>query len=154
MSALAIAVHAVAAVIWVGGMFFAYMILRPSMPTLEAPPDRLKLWHAVFQRFFPWVWATVIALPVTGYLQIFTDYGGMEGIGPHIDLMQLTGWVMIALFLYLYFVTFAKYKAAVAAEDWPAAGEQLNTIRRIVGTNLILGLITSAAGASGRLWVL
>lgn len=154
MSALAIAIHALAAAVWVGGMFFAYMILRPSMPVLEPPPQRLKLWLAVFRQFFPWVWAAVIALPLTGYLQVFTDYGGLDAVGPHIHAMQGLGWVMILLYWYLYFGPYARFGAAVEAEDWPAAGAQLGTIRRIVGTNLILGLLTTAAGASGRLWVI
>ncbi len=154
MSALAVAIHAVAATLWVGGMFFAYQILRPSMPLLDGPPPRLKLWLGVFDRFFPWVWGIVIALPLTGYWQIYSDYGGMDGVGPHIHAMQGVGWVMIVLFGYLYFGPYAKFKTAVVDEAWPAAGEQLNSIRRIVGTNLILGLVTTAAGASGRLWVL
>ena len=154
MSALAIAIHAVAAVIWVGGMFFAYQILRPAMPILDGPPPRLKLWLGVFDRFFPWVWAVVIALPLTGYFQIYADYGGMDGVGPHIHFMQGTGWLMILLYWFLYFGPYAKFKTAVGEENWPAAGAQLNWIRRVVGTNLILGLITIAVGASGRLWVL
>jgi uncharacterized membrane protein len=154
MSALALAIHSLVAIIWVGGMFFAYMILRPSMPVLEPPPQRLKLWLAVFERFFPWVWGAVIALPVTGYYQVFTDYGGLDGTGPHIHLMQAGAGVMILLFWYLYFGPYAGFKAAVSTEDWPTAAGHLNTIRRIVGTNLILGLITAAAGASGRLWML
>jgi uncharacterized membrane protein len=154
MSAFAIAIHALAAAVWVGGMFFAYMILRPSMPVLEPPPQRLKLWLAVFGRFFPWVWAAVIALPLTGYFQIFNDYGGMAGVGPHIHAMQAIGWVMILLYWYLFFGPYAQYRAAVTAEDWPAASAKLAVIRRIVGTNLILGLLTIAAGASGRLWTL
>jgi uncharacterized membrane protein len=154
MSTFAIAVHSLAAAVWVGGMFFAYVILRPSMPVLEPPPQRLKLWLAVFGRFFPWVWAAVIALPLTGYFQIFNDYGGMAGIGPHIHAMQAIGWIMILLYWYLFFGPYAQYRAAVAAEDWPAAGAKLAVIRRIVGTNLILGLLTIAAGSSGRLWTL
>ena len=154
MSSLAIAIHALAATIWVGGMFFAYMVLRPSMPVLEPPPQRLKLWLAVFRGFFPWVWAAVIILPLTGYLQVFTDYGGLAGVGPHIHAMQTIGWVMILLYWYLYFGPYERYRIAVEGEDWQAAGAQLASIRRIVGINLVLGLITTAAGTSGRLWVI
>jgi putative copper export protein len=50
--AFAIATHTLAAAIWVGGMFFAYMALRPSAGPLEAPV-RLQLWERVFSRFFP-----------------------------------------------------------------------------------------------------
>ncbi len=53
-SPIATGLHAVAATIWVGGMFFAYMILRPALGYLEGP-DRLRIWQEVFQHFFPWV---------------------------------------------------------------------------------------------------
>jgi hypothetical protein len=32
------------------------------------------------------------------------------------------------------------------------AARELNQIRWIVGTNVVLGLLTSASGASGRYW--
>ena len=50
------AVHVLAAVIWVGGMFFAVLVLRPSAGALK-PSDRLPLWGRVFGKFFPLVWA-------------------------------------------------------------------------------------------------
>ena len=68
--ALLVALHVLAAVVWVGGMFFAYMVLRPSAGPLQSD-TRLKLWHRVFQRFFPWVWASIILLLVSGYGMIF-----------------------------------------------------------------------------------
>jgi uncharacterized membrane protein len=46
MSPLIQALHGMAASAWVGGIFFAYMALRPAaMITLE-PPVRLKLWQS------------------------------------------------------------------------------------------------------------
>src|SRR5690606_5692971 len=57
--------HLLAAVVWVGGMFFAYMALRPAAATVLPPPQRLPLWTQTFRRFFPWVWITVVLLPVT-----------------------------------------------------------------------------------------
>jgi len=47
-----ITLHVLAAVVWVGGMFFAYMVLRQSVGPLE-PAVRLALWHRVFRHFFP-----------------------------------------------------------------------------------------------------
>ena len=73
---LTISLHALAAVIWVGGMFFAYMALRPVAAQLLEPPIRLELWSQTLAQFFPWVWLAVIALPATGYWIIFAVYGG------------------------------------------------------------------------------
>ncbi len=46
------ALHLLAAVVWVGGMFFAWMILRPAAVDILEPPARLRLWLSVFKRFF------------------------------------------------------------------------------------------------------
>ena len=45
-------IHSLLAAIWVGGMFFAYVILRPSLQEID-PPVRLTLWRGVLKRFFP-----------------------------------------------------------------------------------------------------
>ena len=70
-----VALHILAAVVWVGGMFFAYMVLRPSAGPLE-PPARLALWQRVFGRFFPWVWASIAVLLISGYTMLFVHFGG------------------------------------------------------------------------------
>ena len=57
--ALVITLHLLAVVIWVGGMFFAYMALRPAAGNLLEPPIRQTLWVAVFKRFFVWVWVSL-----------------------------------------------------------------------------------------------
>lgn len=150
MSAL-ISLHALAAVIWVGGMFFALLVLRPSAGSL-APPERLRLWHAVFSRFFPWVWASIAMLLGTGYGLIFVYYGGFAGAGVHIHLMQATGLTMVALFIYLYVAPWRRFQHAVETDALPEAASALNRIRWIVTVNLLLGLFTVIAGAGGRFW--
>ena len=49
---IAITLHLLAAMIWIGGMFFAYMVLRPAAVEVLELPVRLSLWVAVFRRFF------------------------------------------------------------------------------------------------------
>lgn len=149
--ALAIAVHGLAAIIWVGGMFFAYICLRPSMAALE-PPQRLSLWAEVFRRFFPIVMMTTLALPLSGYFLIVGVYGGFANIGLSIHLMQGLGWVMIGLFFLLYFHPYRLFRKAVADQAWPVAAGHLNKIRQIVGINLLLGLVVAAIAVSGRFW--
>src|SRR5579871_5440220 len=86
--------HILAAVIWVGGMFFAYAILRPATGPLE-PAQRLALWRRVFGGFFPIVWLAVIALLVSGYGMIFLVWGGFRFVGMHVHIMQAIGIVMM-----------------------------------------------------------
>ena len=150
MSAIAITLHLLSAVVWVGGMFFAHQVLRPVAARQFEPPQRLQLWSAVFSRFFPWVWLIVILLPVTGYWMVFGLYGGMAGPGLHVHIMQGLGWLMILLFMHLYFAPFRRLKEAVVTEQWPEAGKRLNQIRQIVGINLVLGIIVIVVAAGGR----
>jgi len=49
-------IHLLAVLIWVGGMFFTHLVLRPAAVETLEPPQRLKLLDAVFRRFFNWVW--------------------------------------------------------------------------------------------------
>ncbi len=144
-------IHSLLAAIWVGGMFFAYVILRPTLQDLE-PPVRLGLWRGVFKRFFPWVWMSVLGLAASGYFMIFYGFGGFAGAGAHVHIMHLTGLIMIALFIYLYYIPWPAYRRSVDEEDYSAAAARLATIRKIIGANLALGLLTVAIGASGRYW--
>jgi len=149
---LAIALHILSAVLWVGGMFFAHQVLRPVAVAQLEPPQRLRLWASVFSRFFPWVWLCVVLLPLSGYWLIFKLFGGLGAVGLHIHIMQGLGWVMILIYLHLFFAPFRRLKEAVVTEQWPEAGKQLNQIRRMVGVNLSLGLIVTAVAAGGRLF--
>ena len=147
----ALILHILGAVVWVGGMFAAYVCLRPATGALE-PPQRLKLWRAFFAKFFPWVWVSVIFLLGSGYWMLFSTFGGESGSPLYIHLMQGIGWLMVVLFVWLFHGPWLKFKRAVDAQDWPAAGGHLNRIRQIIMVNLPLGLIVVAIGGSGRFW--
>jgi len=146
----AVLLHVIAVVIWVGGMFFAYMFLRPVAAAQLEPPARLKLWAGVFSNFFPWVWACVAAVLATGLWLIFNVFGGMGGSPLYVHAMLGLGILMMLIFSHVYFAPFARLKRAVAAEDWPAGGKSLSQIRVMVGINTTIGMITVAVGAGGR----
>jgi len=89
--------HTLAAVVWVGGMFFAHNVLRPTTGPFE-PAERLALWRRVFRRFSPWVWASIVFLLASGYGLILIYFGGFSGAGMHIHIMKSIGIVMMLLF--------------------------------------------------------
>lgn len=148
----AITLHVLSAVIWVGGMFFAYMALRPVAASLLEPPLRLPLWSKTFARFFPWVWAAVILLPATGYWIIFSVFDGFDNVKSYIHIMQATGIAMILIYLYVFFIAYQRMNRAIALRDYAAAGKQLAVIRKLIGINLILGLITITVASGGAYW--
>lgn len=148
--AMAITLHILSVVIWVGGMFFAYMALRPAAGSLLDPPVRQALWVAVFKRFFVWVWISIITLLISGFWIIFTELGGMANIGLHIHIMLGVGIFMMLLFMHVYFGPFRRLQHAVIESNWETGGEKLNQIRILVKTNLILGLLLITIATVGR----
>jgi uncharacterized membrane protein len=151
IATVALIFHALSAVVWVGGMFFAHQALRPAAAALD-PAARLQLWSRVLERFFAWVIPAIALLLVSGYTLIFAVFGGFGGAGIHIHLMQGLGILMMLLFFHLYFAPWRRFQAAVARQDWAEGGHQLGQIRTIVTINLVLGLIVVAIGSSGRYW--
>ncbi|HEC13448.1 MAG TPA: hypothetical protein ENI80_09425 [Acidiferrobacteraceae bacterium] len=145
---IALTLHILSVVIWVGGMFFAYMALRPAALGLE-PPQRLPLWSRTFARFFPWVWATIVILPLTG-LWLIRGVGGIDNVGIYVYIMLILAVVMILIFMHIFFAPYRKMNKAIGAGDIPAAGKQLSQIRRLVGINLIIGLVTIIVAVGGK----
>ena len=115
---IALALHVLAVVIWVGGMFFAYMALRPIAASQLDAPMRLSLWSGVFGKFFPWVIASIVLILISGYWMIFGPYGGMKNTPVFVHIMQLLGLIMMAIFGHLFFAPYKRLKQAVASQDW------------------------------------
>ena len=150
---IAISLHLLAVIIWVGGMFFAYWILRPAAQQLETS-ERLRFWYNVFGRFLPLAGGAALILLITGYSMIYLRGSGVLEF--YVRLMEGLGWIMIGLFAYLCLVPWRRFSEAMKApEDSELrnhAPQHLARIRVIVTINMMLGLIISIIGASGRFW--
>ncbi len=151
MLVLAIGVHTMAAIVWVGGMFFAHVILRPAMGPME-PGERMALRGRLLPLFFKWVWISIIALFVTGYGVLYFGYDGLSGAGLHVRLMEGLGLVMMLLFGWMYFRPFKLFMQALKQADQKTALGEFDRIRRVVMVNLVLGMIVSVLGATGNFW--
>ena len=104
--------HVISDVIWIGGMFLAYMAVRPAAVEVLEPPQRLKLWTGIFRRFFPWVWAAVLLILASGFLMM----AELARVPLYVIVMTVVGLVMSAIFLHIYFGPFGRLKSAVRAE--------------------------------------
>ena len=145
-SALANFIHILAATVWIGGLFFAYMALRPAAAILDAP-KRLALWARTFARFFPWVFVAIGLLFVSGTLLIIYSRG-LAG-NYHIHVMIALAVVMTALFLHVYFAPYRRLRQKVTTEDWEGGGKDLAQIRFWVGVNLVIGVTLVAVATLG-----
>jgi uncharacterized membrane protein len=133
-------IHLLAVLIWVGGMFFAYVALRPAAVETLEPPQRLRLWDAVFRRFFQWVWVTVGALLASGLYMLYL-FGGMAQVALYVHIMLVLGLVMMLIFGYVFFALYVPLSLNVANQRWKEAGELLGRIRKLIAVNLTLGLL-------------
>ena len=143
------ALHGMAATAWVGGIFFAYLALRPAANDTLEPPLRLRLWCAVFGRFFPWVWLMIGLLLVTGYTELFVRFGGLGELALYLQLMHGIGLLMVALFGYLYFGLYRRLQLAVSSGDIPTAAIVMARMRPVIVTNLGLGMLEVVLGIAG-----
>jgi uncharacterized membrane protein len=133
-------------------MFFAYMTLRPAAAALLEPPQRLPLWQATLSRFFFWVWIAVALIVISSAWMLFA-LGGLKGAGTYVHIMLAIGVVMMLIFAHVFFAPYRRLTRAVRAKDWPGGGAALGQIRKLVGFNLILGLVTVAVALLGRIAV-
>jgi len=135
------ALHVLCAVVWVGGMLFAYVVLRPSLAVLE-PPQRIALHSQVFRRFFLIIWHVMPLILLTGFIMIFAVFGGMANVAWPVHVMLLLGLVMSAVFLAIFFGPYRTFRASPG----PAP---LDAIRKLSGINLVLGVVTIVVAAFG-----
>lgn len=143
ISALLLAVHLLCAVIWVGGMFFAYLVLRPSLSVLE-PPQRMLLHTQIFRRFFLIVWHIMPLLLLTGFGMLFTVYGGMAGLPWNVNAMMALGLIMAVVFVVLVFGPYARFRRTT---DRARMAANIDAVRKLIGLNLVLGLLTVVLAA-------
>ena len=145
-----IALHLLAAVIWVGGMIFAHTSLRPAAAQVLEPPLRLELWVQVFRRFFVLVWISITLVLITGYWMLFSYFGGFAGAGIHIHIMHGAGIIMVLIYFHVFFAPYRRLRHAVVVKDYPEGARQLAMIRKLVTLNLSIGLIVVLVASGGR----
>jgi uncharacterized membrane protein len=138
-----LAVHVLCAVIWVGGMFFAYLVLRPSLGVLE-PVQRIALHTQVFRRFFLVIWHAMPLILLSGFTMLFVFDGGAADAAWNINAMMLIGLVMSAVFVLIIFGPYARFRRTT---DRATAVASIDRIRKLIGANLVLGIITVVVAA-------
>ena len=105
--------HLLAAMAWMGGMFFAYFCLRPSAAEVLEPPKRLPLWLATLGRFLRYMSIAVLLILLA---QLLLGLGTI-----FVSLNHLDGEEMVALMNWAqHIVTFRMAGAAdyIADAHW------------------------------------
>lgn len=143
-------VHVLSIVLWVGGMAFVYFFLRPALAVLE-PPARLRLMHEVLRRFLHAALAAATLALLSGLWMMGRVARHLVQAGAQFEwpldwlLMGGGGLLMIVVLVFVRAVLFKRFAKAVSAEDWPAGGAALASIRAWVAFNLLLGIAVIAS---------
>ncbi|PVV07055.1 MAG: hypothetical protein B6D77_14680 [gamma proteobacterium symbiont of Ctena orbiculata] len=145
---IAMTLHILGVIVWVGGMFFAHMVLRPALNDVLEPPQRLPLLVRVFDGFFPWVWGAVLAILASGFWMLFTLYE--ESIGLWVGFMSVVGVVMSAIFVFIYAIPYQRIGKALKDDDKPKAVAAVGLIRQLILVNLLLGLLVTVVAVAGK----
>ena len=145
---IAVALHVLAVVVWVGGMAFALFVLRPGLAAL-APPQRIAVLARVFARFLPLVGAAILVIVASGAAMLLA-LPSLRGLGWGLHVMTGVGVVMIVVYAVLWLRLNPRLQKAAAAEDWPGAAAVAESMRRAVLLNLVLGIVVIVAAIVGR----
>jgi uncharacterized membrane protein len=145
---IALTLHLLAAIIWVGGMFFAHFALRPAVNQLLEPPERLPLMLKVLDGFFPWVWVAVGLILSSGFWMMFVVFTAAPPSSQWI--MAVIGCLMAIIFSYIYAVPYRRLGTALAVHELADAAAAMALIRRLIGINLVLGLLVTVVAVAGK----
>jgi uncharacterized membrane protein len=135
--------HLAGAMVWLGGMTFMLFALRPSLPLLETPAQRLPLLAAVLRRFFVLVWAAIAVLLLSGFYMFGHAGAQAAPVGWH--GMAGIGTLMVLIFGHIYFALYRPMVRAIATADWAQCGRRANLIAKLVMLNFVLGWFAVAA---------
>lgn len=145
---IAMTLHIIGVIIWVGGMFFAHMLLRPALNDSLEAPQRLSLLLRVFDGFFPWVWVAVIAIVASGFWMLFMFYE--DNIGLWLGFMTVVGILMSAIFVFIYAIPYQQIGVARKEDDKPKLVEAVSLIRQLILINLTFGMLVTVVAVVGK----
>jgi uncharacterized membrane protein len=144
-------IHLVAGIVWMGGMTFMLLALRPAALALMEAQPRARLMGEVWRRFFAIVLVAIAALFFSGthlYTATFKASKLASGVGSvplGWNIMLVLGITMMLIFGHIYFAGFRKFQRAVAAAEWPIAAKAAGQIHKLVLANFVLGWVAIAA---------
>ena len=139
-------IHLLSVMVWMGGMVFVQLFLRPALVKLDAA-DRVRLMHEVLTRFFNAVLVAAGLILASGGWMIGRTARQMAQSGVKFNMplewmvMALLGVVMMLIFGHIRFVLYKRLSQAVTAAAWPAGAAALASIRTWVMVNLGLGVV-------------
>ena len=74
MLKLALFLHIIAAIFWIGGMLFLTLVVAPFLKSIPDPREKSKIYQFVGKTYRFWGWVAIILLLVTGPIILYYLY--------------------------------------------------------------------------------
>jgi uncharacterized membrane protein len=147
--AIALALHVIAVVLWIGGVGFATVAMLPALRDVADSDQRIAMFQAVESRFAPVARSSIIVAGATGVYLIYRLDGWSWFTAPPLWWMHamVLVWLLFAVLLFIVEPFFLHRRFARQAKAAPDA-----TFRRMQHMHwvlLALGLLTIAAAVAG-----
>ncbi len=130
--------HILAAVVWIGGMAFNLLVVRPSMSAVE-PSQRIKLAVAILKRFILFVWASIGLLIVTGISMALPKFSLTTAYGITLLFKIAIVGMMILIVIFIRYFFLPKLEFLIAQSS-PDVSKTMGQIAALVKLNLVLGI--------------
>jgi uncharacterized membrane protein len=144
-----LAIHIVSAILWIGGLSMALVILKPGVLAVDGQM-RLAIWHREFTFVLPWSWVCIAALVLSGFAMVFIGFGELTQPPVHIRWMMGLGLLAVGIYAYFQYRLWRHFRRLMLGSDWTAAERVITKIRWLLGSVMLLGLAAAIAGSAGR----
>ena len=130
--------HAIAGVVWIGGMFFAYTALKPAEPDYD-DSEKLKLWNGVYQIFVRWITCAIAVMWLSCIALIWMTDDLVNSVSIH--TLGLLGLVLILTITTasLLFGPWNNLQRHIDAADFVSADQSVLAVRRFLLGNMLFG---------------
>ena len=99
------------------------------------------------KRFFLVVWHAMPIMLLTGWAMIGLVGWGMANLPWYVNVMQVLGLLMAAVFLFMFFAPYRRLRRAIRPGP-----ELLGRIRALITVNLALGVTVIVVASLGHVW--
>lgn len=138
MLKIALFLHVLSAIFWIGGMLFLVAVIAPYLKTLSDPKAKSQIFQVVGKQYRKWGWVAIITLLVTGPFMLLTMYPDYSiyspstGFGLALTIkLTLVTIIVLSAFVHDFFI-------GPKARNSP----KISSIARIFGrANLIIALV-------------
>ena len=136
-------IHLVAAITWIGGLLFLWLVLRPVLSRLPVQAQGQEILHRVEERFKTVRWISLITLVVTGFFNILRE-GGAARLETNWGGVLLIKLLFVAVVVGLTWVNDYLILPNTVGESAKPSSKQMSNL--LNGAILILSLVIIFVG--------